>query len=309
MCVHLATDMAECRHRVTHRKNHPTLSGAGGVKIAQKMWETFVAPSSDEGFDEVIVYPHENAANELLLQWGAELPQINPIPANDVLKFPRTSHLLDLGAASRDDKVLESSAIKTLVGSGREVCVEEKLDGANMGVSITEEGTFRVQNRSHVIDAKYHEQFKPLDKWLAQRGDDLWSVLEPGRHVLYGEWLHATHAVKYDRLPDLFMAFDLFDRREDCFVDRATLEARLAGTQIHVVPLIHRGRLESMEQVRQLAYGPSAYNEGVREGIYLRYSEEGKVTIRCKVVRGDFKAGNENWGRNRGRLETNSVAS
>jgi len=38
VCVHLSTDLAECRHRVTHRKDHPTLSGAGGVRVAEEMW-------------------------------------------------------------------------------------------------------------------------------------------------------------------------------------------------------------------------------------------------------------------------------
>jgi hypothetical protein len=39
-------------------------------------------------------------------------------------------------------------------------------------------------------------------------------ILEPGRHILFGEWCRAQHSVFYSRLPDYFLAFDIWDRYE-----------------------------------------------------------------------------------------------
>jgi len=126
-------------------------------------------------------------------------------------------------------------------------------------------------------------------------------------HVLYGEWLHATHATAYDKLPDLFIVFDVFDRRLDAFLSRDKVESLLEGTSLKLVHLVQRGTIRNMEEVRKLVAGPSVYSSSVaREGVYLRYCEGGEVLLRAKVVRGDFKPGNESWGK--GKMATNMVS-
>ena len=56
---------------------------------------------------------------------------------SDFFRFPRTPHLAWLGAGSpRDDKLLAPvDAAELLAG---EVTVEEKIDGANLGLSLDE---------------------------------------------------------------------------------------------------------------------------------------------------------------------------
>ena len=62
-----------------------------------------------------------------------------------LFKFPRTHHLLNTGgtAVTRDDLVLEPNDLSAFVGSGREVIAEEKIDGANLGFSLSK--NFEVQ--------------------------------------------------------------------------------------------------------------------------------------------------------------------
>ena len=74
------------------------------------------------------------------------------------------------------------------------IYVEEKVDGANLGISI-HNNQIHLKNRSHYITSKYHEQFKSIDKWLYQHSQDLWTNLEPDRHILYGEWMYACHSI------------------------------------------------------------------------------------------------------------------
>ena len=303
--------------------------------------------AAEKGFERIITLSSDEDIKALLADWGIlptstsfydvetsadpnsargyssdSSPEGALLSTAPPLKFPRTSHALNLGAATRDDKVLLLSDLNRLVSSQVIVTVEEKVDGANMGLSLSPDGKLLVQNRSHYISSLYHPQFAPLDKWLARHSDELWTVLVPGRHVLYGEWLFATHSVKYTRLPDLFVAFDLYDRFTKRFASRDVMERRLRGTTIKIVPIIYRGPLKSVDHVRKLSDGPSAFNDDRREGIVLRtFEREGTaegttppiataanedggaeepfpewLALRAKSVRSDFIAGNERFG-------------
>ena len=67
-------------------------------------------------------------------------------------RFPHTPHLVWLGQdAPRDDKVFSSAEAQALLAS--DVVVEEKLDGANLGFSLTSDGGLRAQNRGQYLAA------------------------------------------------------------------------------------------------------------------------------------------------------------
>lgn len=223
------------------------------------------------------------------------------------VKFPRTAHAINLGAATRDDKVMSASDLDSWISRKLSVIVEEKVDGANLGFHIrASDGRIIAQNRSHYISAGYHAQFAPLDKWIARHTADLWQVLEPDRHILYGEWMHATHSVAYDALPDYFIAYDLYDVWTQTFLPRSQLQTLLAQTKIVHVPLIYEGVLTSRAHLQDLVYGPSAYGAAAREGIVIRLCEEDRLQARAKLVRPDFIAGNERWNRS-SKLLTNVI--
>lgn len=64
----------------------------------------------------------------------------------DFFRFPHTPHLAWIGTdAPRDDKVLDLAEATSLLAGY--VLVEEKLDGANLGLSLANDGRLRVQNR------------------------------------------------------------------------------------------------------------------------------------------------------------------
>lgn len=67
-------------------------------------------------------------------------------------RFPHTPHLAWLGVGEpRDDKVLPASEAEALLA--RDVVVEEKLDGANLGFSIAGDGRLQAQNRGQYLQA------------------------------------------------------------------------------------------------------------------------------------------------------------
>jgi atypical dual specificity phosphatase len=117
--------------------------------------------------------------------------------SDDVVPFPRTPHLINLGAATSDDEVIfkqtgkDSDAaiderIKQVCKGGSTIVIEEKVDGANMGFRLMADGSIAVQNRSHFVTSKSGEQFKRLDVWLETHSAQLHALLQSPRWILYG---------------------------------------------------------------------------------------------------------------------------
>ncbi|KAL1412984.1 hypothetical protein Q8F55_000733 [Vanrija albida] len=281
---------ALCRQRLDARLDHPTLrAGRGGNALAQ-MDREMQPPTLEEGWAAILTVSSLPAARQAVRH-------ITPDPP--LLKFPRTPHLLNLGASTADDVVLAD--FDELTGA---LVVEEKIDGANMGLSLDFDGAIRAQNRSHWVSSADHAQFKPLDPWVAAHGPALRRILGadaqfPERFILYGEWVVARHSIHYTALPGAFLAFDLYDRVEARFLSRRALARVLAGSGIPQVPLIAEASRLTREDVLHMVQGASAFTEGRREGVYVRTEDdERRYTVgRGKVVRGDFIAGNEHWAR------------
>ena len=58
-----------------------------------------------------------------------------------LLKFPRTPHVFDAGGTSvdRSDLLLDSKEAHAIFMSGRTMSIEEKIDGANIGISLADD--------------------------------------------------------------------------------------------------------------------------------------------------------------------------
>lgn len=194
-------------------------------------------------------------------------------------KFPRTPHLFWLGDGKpRGDKLLDPEICRTLMA--RSAVAEEKVDGANLGLSLDEGGRLRAQNRGAYIAASSHAQFRPLGRWLVEH-DGLREAL--GGLILFGEWCYARHTVAYDALPDWFIAFDVFDLNEARFWSRRRRDALCALHSIATVPLLGEGVFDARSIERLI--GPSKLGAVPAEGIVLRWDEGDWLGQRAKVVR------------------------
>lgn len=303
ICVWFDYDADLCTYRAQNRPGHPTLPPGNRVRNAvDQMKKLFVAPSLDEGFAGVAHIKSFSAAEDLVRRLS---------PPITLLKFPRTPHHLNLGAATEDDIVHDCGPL--WLAPGEVVIITEKVDGANMGFSLSADRTqIVVQNRSHYVNPASHAQFKKLGSWVSAHRDELYKVLDRDpyfaqRYILYGEWLAATHSVAYTKLPDWFVAFDLYDRSTKTWADRRTLASLLSDTTINTVPLLRESNVSPRdEELKEMVQQQSSFSDGRVEGVYVKFEHDGKVLSRGKVVRGDFIAGNEHW--TRGPLQTNALA-
>ena len=222
----------------------------------------------------------------------------------EFVRFPRTPHLIWLGKnEARDDKVLGSEEAAELLSGP--VLVEEKVDGANVGLSLSEAG-IRAQNRGAYIErGTCHPQFKPLFHWLDANRHALIDALGSNL-ILFGEWCYAVHSVRYTKLPDWFLAFDVYDRRLDAFWsadDRDELTDRIGLAR---VPRIACGAFTVPDIVRML--GPSQLSNSPAEGVYVRRDADDRLVKRAKVVRPEFvQQTDRHWsGRS---MQTNTLLS
>lgn len=302
--ISFTAPIEECRWRIVRRKGHPTIKIGGGLRIIDSVADTLEVPDLSEGFEQIIPVPTFDACNMLLRSWGCETIPISTLPEDEsMIKFPRTRHILNLGCATRDDLIMTPQEVE-MTFLHHELFIEEKIDGANMGISIRN-NQLCAQNRSHYVSSAYHPQFKLLDKWLAQKAEDLWRILDSDRYILYGEWVYAKHSIQYKQLPDWFIAFDMYDKLEEKFWSRPRLERHLDGSNIQLIPLVSRGAFNNIGQLRVLAQTPSQFYAGPVEGVYIRRcNDEGWLTARGKIVRSDFLCGNEFW--TKGGLQPNS---
>lgn len=221
----------------------------------------------------------------------------------EFFRFPRTPHLAWLGEGKpRDDKVLSPDEAKSFFEN--EILVEEKIDGANVGVFVDEKGIVQAQNRGTLLTtANRHPQFKSLFGWLAVHRDAFLTRLPPDL-MLFGEWCYAVHSIFYSRLPDWFLAFDVYDRKEKAFLCTSRRDDLIRLIGLELVPKIADGRFD-LGSLKQLL-GPSRFGDGPAEGLYLRRDAGNWLGARAKLVRPEFaQAMGQHWSHRS--LKTNSL--
>lgn len=226
-----------------------------------------------------------------------------------MLKYPRTPHLQGSGIQPGDEPaVVDFEHLKN-----RNLVVEEKLDGANSGISFDEEGGLRLQSRGHYLDGGPREKHFALFKtWASVHQAALFQRLG-SRYLMYGEWLYAKHTIFYDRLPHYFCEFDVFDRTLGIFLDTKQRRQLLGGLPVVSVPVLYDGPAprklldflgnslyKSEDWWPRLAeisegLGLDAHRvqretdpSPLSEGLYIKVEEQGQVLERYKFVRSSF---------------------
>lgn len=229
-----------------------------------------------------------------------------------IRKYPRTPHM-EGSRLQPGDEDLDSVPFGDL--AGRYLVVEEKVDGANSGLSFDESGSIRLQSRGHYLTGGPRErQFDFFKAWAARHAETLFAALG-SRYVLYGEWLYAKHTVFYDALPHYFLEFDVLDTATDAFLSTSRRRSLLAGLPVASAPVLWEGPAPSLDRLRSLL-GPSRFKsanwrgrlaaicagqgldletvlretdrQDAMEGIYIKVEDGDQVLERFKFVRPSF---------------------
>ena len=235
----------------------------------------------------------------------------NHIQNLELYKYPSTRHLQGSQLQKGDSGRLPYSAL-----AGRTIVVEEKLDGANCGVSFGRGAELLLQSRGHyLVGGGRERQFGILKRWAAVHADALLQQLGD-QYVMYGEWMGKKHSIFYNHLPHYFCEFDIYDRCRELFLSTAARSALLGDAPVLAVPVLFAGIAPPKMEDLLALLGPSlaktehwkrdfeavvrreghdlakswgqADKSDLAEGLYIKVEEEGVVTARYKWVRGDF---------------------
>jgi ATP-dependent RNA circularization protein (DNA/RNA ligase family) len=204
----------------------------------------------------------------------------------DFLKFPRTPHLFVVpGLNIRDDKLLGKSEAELFFNNP--IVLEEKVDGANIGISFSESGILQLQNRGNYLSNNDHPQFSLIWNWAYSRLELLQQYISSD-FVVFGEWCYAKHSIYYTSLPDWFLGFDVFDKKNKVFLNSELRNRLLKMVNIEIIPVLGKGNYSEIDLEKLLMNSKSKFYSGPVEGIYIRYEDSEKLLKRAKIVRGNF---------------------
>jgi hypothetical protein len=231
----------------------------------------------------------------------------------EIHKYPRTHHIEGSGVQPGDED-LESVSFREI--AGRFLVVEEKMDGANAGISFSSDGRLLLQSRGHyLVGGEREKHFHLFKTWASRYVTELRAVLAD-RYLMYGEWLYAKHTVYYTDLPHYFLEFDIYDKTRGEFLDTERRQSLLEPLPFVVsVKVLHQGTVPSLAALAAMI-GPSHFiapdhfvrlretcqdrnldadrvlqetdRSGLMEGLYVKVEEEGVVRERYKYVRAGF---------------------
>lgn len=231
-----------------------------------------------------------------------------------IKKYPRTKHI-EGSRLQEGDHDLAQTPFADIVG--KYLVIEEKMDGANSGISFSDEGELLLQSRGHYLTGGYRERhFNLFKTWANTFQSPLYEVLG-NRYIMYGEWLYAKHTVFYNNLSHYFMEFDIYDKQEEKFLSTEVRHQEFIARLPFVQPVkvLYSGLLKRQKSLMELLTTSyfiknqhledmTAWCEANQlnaaqvlqetdsskkmEGLYLKVEENGIVTERYKWVRYDF---------------------
>jgi hypothetical protein len=232
-------------------------------------------------------------------------------------KYPRTPHAMGSKLQKGDtaDGQISLLAMKRK-HPGTRMIIEEKIDGAQAGLSYSEDLEQRLQSRGHYLQGGAREgQFNLFKEW-ANVHDGAFMERFEDRYTMYGEWSFARHTQFYDRLPHYFMEFDILDRTTGAFLSTPARHDMLSDLPVVSVPVLADDWPGSERELEDLI-GPSLYRSDdwraslkaaaeaagvdpdkalmecgqdpdLMEGVYIKIEKDDETVGRYKWVRPGF---------------------
>lgn len=240
---------------------------------------------------------------------------------NSILpEFPRTEHLPALGDyipnAHREDLIADPK-VAAILNDNPNVVAEEKIDAANSGICHYD-GQPIIRNRNHILAKGYGRkrtnaklQFASIWNWYYEhqnRFEKLNDLLGFNASV-YGEWMWFINTIHYDKLPDYFIAYDIYDSDNKFFLNPLNAREALMKCGFSMPALLEVG-VKRYDELAMFLNRPSAWAAGpdkqnrpenqMMEGLYFKAFDSQKMTHRFKMVRPSFKpgenfTGQRNW--------------
>ncbi len=167
-----------------------------------------------------------------------------------------------------------------LLFSGNKVTVLEKMDAANTGIYKVN-GKVYLQKKGSNVDYSHPQYSFFQNEWYWKNTKKLKQL--PNNTVTYGELMRCVHTIKYNKLPDWFLVFDIYDLKKKRYLDWVKVTKICDDIGLSTVPFICEGVVKKEHLDR---YMPTASSYGkVAEGIVVKNYDK---QVMGKYVKPEF---------------------
>lgn len=177
------------------------------------------------------------------------------------IKYNRTLHLPWSKGVSHDDKI--SKDISNLIG--KPIVITEKMDGSNTSLEI--DNCFA---RTHA-GTPTHPSFDGLKVLHATVKYKI-----PKSIQLFGEWLFALHSIKYEKLSNYFLLFNVRDLTTMKWASWEEVELWAEEINVPTVPVLFKGSVSSEKKLKsiiELMMMEASLFGDIREGVVVRVQD------------------------------------
>lgn len=173
--------------------------------------------------------------------------------------------------------------------------LEEKIDGGVCGIAWNGEKHLAIGKHSMIDPEDNSKKFYGFNSWIYENYEKIQNI--PMGWIVFGEWMRASHNIFYDRLPDYFIAFDIWDGHR--YLDLQSRSEFLYKFGFAEVPFIYCGTNLKVEDILCIADGIGVNNHSrfssneLMEGIVIKNYDKG---LMGKYVRREFlESMEEHW--------------
>lgn len=147
------------------------------------------------------------------------------------------------------------------------VSVQEKLKSLTAKIRFDAKGKLEIY-----CDETSQASFKKLKAWAREREDIMLNYMSD-RYELVGYWAYQIDGIYYDKLPDKFVAYDLYDLFYDKSINTERAAEFCSSIGVHYIkPFIHG--VFVVEDLIQLMNTKSTYGAPQKAGLYMRIEDD-----------------------------------
>ncbi len=205
--------------------------------------------------------------------------------------YPKTNHL----AFSKEKEFLETFDRKRFSHlENKRVVIEEKVDAQAIGVFFNNgllhllfRGQYYCSEKNIIVP----KELKNCYEYLKNNEELFFEILLEER-IMYGEWMEYTHTVNYNKLPSLFLEYDIYNKIEQVFYSTIKRQeilkpySEINSVHVHeIMPFFDFEEFKNIINFNKLSqYGDNL----LHEGFYIKVEDEEKVLERFKWIEPKF---------------------
>jgi len=205
-----------------------------------------------------------------------------------MIKYPELLRIQSDRVIKRSDKQYANKGMVDDFLRVKNLVIEEKLDGSQLGISF-KSGAPYVQTKNRHLDMHDKSpQFNGVWPWI---WENIEKIEQLKGYLVFGEWVRIQHHMVYDKLPDWFMPFDVYNYKTQSFINFLKKIKFFEKVGFAHAPVICVSK-PAMQDIEEFADQPS-YFGSEREGCVIKNYDKQQF---IKYVRREFIEGIEEEG-------------